>query len=98
MPHPHGGRAIPLSERQVISLREKNRALEAKLAELIQFGEENDAIGEKVQRLALALLGSRDLDGMLRGAVLQPARGFPGAARARCVCGAAAARAPGGRR
>jgi hypothetical protein len=60
VPHPHGGRAIPLSERQVLALREKARALEAKLAELIQFGEENDGIAAKVHRLALALLASHD--------------------------------------
>ena len=65
LPHPHGGRAIPLSERQVLTLREKSKALEAKLAELIQFGEENDAISLKIHRLCLALLGSMDLDSML---------------------------------
>ena len=54
--NPHGGRAIPLSDRQVLALREKNKVLEAKLGELIQFGEENDAIGAKMHRLALALL------------------------------------------
>ncbi len=36
------------------------RLLEGKLGELIQFGEENDAISEKVHRLAAALLGARD--------------------------------------
>ena len=56
VPHPHGGRAIPLSDRQVLTLREKSRALESKLSELIQFGEENDALGDKVHRLGLALL------------------------------------------
>ncbi len=61
IPHPHGGRAIPISERQILTLREKNRQLENKLRELIEFGEENDAIGEKVHRLALALIGARDL-------------------------------------
>ncbi|MCZ7565559.1 MAG: DUF484 family protein [Burkholderiales bacterium] len=61
VPHPHGSHAIPLSDRQVISLREKNRALEAKLSELIQFGEENDAIGEKVHRACLAMLSAADL-------------------------------------
>jgi hypothetical protein len=60
VPHPHGGRAIPLTERQIVSLREKVRLLEGKLGELIQFGEDNDAIGEKVHRLSLALLGARD--------------------------------------
>jgi hypothetical protein len=61
VPHPHGGSAIPLSDRQVVALRDKARALEAKLAELIQFGEENDLISEKVHRLAVALLSARTL-------------------------------------
>src|SRR5712691_8219176 len=60
VPHPYGGRAIPLGERQTLALREKTKLLEAKLAELVQFGEENDAISEKVHRLAAALLGARD--------------------------------------
>jgi uncharacterized protein YigA (DUF484 family) len=59
-PHPHGGRAISISERQILTLREKSKRLEAKLAELLEFGEENDAIGEKVQRLALALLAANN--------------------------------------
>jgi uncharacterized protein len=61
IPHPHGGRAIPISERQILTLRERGKQLEGKLREVIQFGEENDAIGEKVHRLALALLAARDL-------------------------------------
>ena len=61
VPHPHGGRAIPLTERQIISLREKLRLLEGKLGEFVQFGEDNDAIGEKVHRLSLALLGAKDV-------------------------------------
>ena len=54
--HPHNGEAISLTERQLHTLREKIRQLEGKLAELIQFGEENDEISEKVHRLVLALL------------------------------------------
>ncbi|HVS27208.1 MAG TPA: DUF484 family protein [Burkholderiales bacterium] len=65
VPHPHGGRAIPISERQILTLRERNRQIENKLRELIQFGEENDAIGERVHRMALALLGARNLEGLL---------------------------------
>lgn len=68
IPHPHGGRTIPISERQILSLREKGRQLEGKLREIIQFGEENDAIGEKIHRMALALLGSRDLNAVLHTA------------------------------
>ena len=66
IPHPHGGRAIPLSERQIISLREKNKILESKLRELVEFGEENDAIGEKVHRIALELMRAQNLDGLLK--------------------------------
>jgi uncharacterized protein YigA (DUF484 family) len=60
VPHPHGGRAIPLTERQIVSLREKVKLLEAKLGEFGRFGEDNDAIAEKVHRLSLALLGAKD--------------------------------------
>ena len=41
LPHPHGGRTVSLAERQMLTLREKNRATESKLSELIAFGEEN---------------------------------------------------------
>ena len=60
VPHPYGGHAIPLSERQTLSLREKVKLLEGKLSELIQFGEENDAISEKVHRVSSALLGAKN--------------------------------------
>ena len=60
IPHPHGGRAIPISERQILTLRERCKQLETKLREVIRFGEENDAIGEKVHRLAIALLAAPD--------------------------------------
>src|SRR3954469_14381156 len=58
--HPYGGRAIPLAERQTVALRDKARLLESKLGELIQFGEENHAISEKVHRLSTALVGAPD--------------------------------------
>ena len=70
IPHPHGGSAIPLSDRQVVALREKARALEGKLAELIQFGEENDAISEKVHRISTALLAASDVHGVLSAVYL----------------------------
>jgi uncharacterized protein YigA (DUF484 family) len=60
VPHPHGGRAIPLTERQIVSLREKVKVLEGKLGEFVRFGEDNDAIAEKVHRLSLGLLGAKD--------------------------------------
>jgi uncharacterized protein YigA (DUF484 family) len=66
IPHPHGGRAIPISERQIISLREKNKVLEGKLRELVEYGEENDAIGERVHRAALAMIKPANLEASLQ--------------------------------
>ncbi|HKA41623.1 MAG TPA: DUF484 family protein [Burkholderiales bacterium] len=63
--HPHGGRAISISERQILTLRDRTKQLEGKLREVIQFGEENDAISEKVHRISLALLASQDIRGVL---------------------------------
>jgi uncharacterized protein YigA (DUF484 family) len=65
IPHPHGGRAIPISERQILTLRDKSKQLEDKLRELIVFGEQNDAIGEKVHRLTLALVAARDFEAVV---------------------------------
>ncbi len=62
VPHPHGGHAIPIAERQIVTLREKNSQIEAKLRELIQFGGENDAISEKLHRSTLALFSATDLE------------------------------------
>lgn len=70
IPHPHGGRAVSISERQILTLREKNKQLEGKLREVIQFGEENDAISEKVHRIAIALLGASDIRGVLNAVYL----------------------------
>jgi uncharacterized protein len=65
VPHPYGGRAIPLSERQTVALREKLRVLEGRLAEIIRFAEENDALSEKVHRLSVALAGARDFPALV---------------------------------
>ena len=61
LPHPHGGRTISLSERQLLALREKNKELEKKLHEMISFAEENDALQHKVHEFVVALFGMRDL-------------------------------------
>ena len=70
VPHPYGGRAIPLSERQLLALREKSKVLESKLTELIQFAEDNDGISEKVHRLATALVGARDFPALTQSLYL----------------------------
>ena len=66
VPHPYGGRAIPLAERQTVALRDKARSLEGRLAELIANGSQNDAISEKVHRLAVALVGAPDFPALTR--------------------------------
>jgi|WetSurMetagenome_2_1015567.scaffolds.fasta_scaffold11229_5 uncharacterized protein len=61
LPHPHGGRTISLSERQLLALREKNKELEKRLGELIAFAEDNDALQHKVHEFVVALFAARDL-------------------------------------
>ena len=60
--HPNNGQAISLTERQLIALRDRIAQLEDKFAELLSFGEENDAISEKVHRLSLSLLEAEDFE------------------------------------
>lgn len=61
LPHPHGGRTISLSERQLFALREKNKVLEKQLYEMLEFAKENDALQHKVHEFANALFAARDL-------------------------------------
>ena len=67
IPHPLDNKVISLLERQAIALRDKNKVLQDKLLELINFGEENDAIGEKMHRLTIALLTASNFDEFLSG-------------------------------
>jgi hypothetical protein len=64
--NPHGGKAISITERQMGVMRDKVKQLEAKLGELIAFGEENDAISDKVHRLGVALQEATNLAGVMR--------------------------------
>ena len=68
IPASHAGRAISLHERQLEVLREKNRTLELRLADLIRHGQENDAIAEKMQSWTRRLLLQTD-DALLPGLV-----------------------------
>lgn len=70
IPHPHGGRAVSIVERQLVAVREKTRLLEEKLRELIAFGEENDALSGKVHRLACRLIEAGGLEAALDVAYL----------------------------
>ena len=60
IPHPYGGRTISLSERQLLTLREKNRELEKQLHELVIHAKSNDELQDKVHQFTLTLLGARD--------------------------------------
>lgn len=55
-----GGRTVSLQERQMEVLREKLKAMELRLADLLRMGEENDAISAKFQHWARSLLLARN--------------------------------------
>ncbi len=76
IPHPHGTHAVSMSERQLIAMRDKVRMLENKLAELIQFGEENDGISDKLHALTLALLAASTPQDIVAALALHLREGF----------------------
>ncbi len=65
LPHPEAGRAVSLVERQVRVLRDRNDQSTQQLQELIAFARDNDQVGERVQRFALAVIDSDSLDEVL---------------------------------
>jgi uncharacterized protein YigA (DUF484 family) len=66
LPSPHGSGTISLAERQQLAQRDKIRVLEAKVAEFLRFGRENDEISDKIHRLSLGLLAAPTLDVMVQ--------------------------------
>ena len=56
LPHAAGGETISLVERQVAVLRQKNRELENRLRELVGVARSNEALAQKIHRLATRLL------------------------------------------
>ncbi|HUL63801.1 MAG TPA: DUF484 family protein [Burkholderiaceae bacterium] len=60
IPHLQDGQAISLVERQSLILRERVRALESRLAEMIRHGEENDLIVDKLVHWARSILAQPD--------------------------------------
>ena len=57
IPHPYGGRTISLSERQLLAMREKNKALEKTLHEMVEIAKSNDALQHKVHQFTCSLFG-----------------------------------------
>ena len=61
IPHPYGGRTISLSERQMLTLRERVKELEKKLHDLLEFAKENDELQNKLHLFTVALFNAHDL-------------------------------------
>ena len=57
---PHGNRAVSLQERQMDMLRDKNKQIERRLAELLRYGHENDGIAARFTRWTARVLAERD--------------------------------------
>ena len=59
---PHeSGTAISLVERQIKVLRDENKSLKNKLAELVHIARENEELSQRFHRLSLELMGSHNL-------------------------------------
>lgn len=56
LPSPHGNGAISLTERQQLAQRDKIRANENMLSELIENAQQNDATTQKIHRLSITLM------------------------------------------
>jgi uncharacterized protein len=54
------GAVVSLVNRQLPALRDRNRILETRLAELIEIARENDALSDKVQSFALEIMAKRE--------------------------------------
>jgi uncharacterized protein YigA (DUF484 family) len=65
VPHPESGRAVSLVERQVRVLRDRNEVMARELRELLQIARDNDQLGERVQRFALAMIDAGSVDDAL---------------------------------
>ena len=64
LPHVAGG-TVSLVERQVSVLRQKDLKLERQLRELLDVARANDLLGDKIHKLALALLTAKNLTSTL---------------------------------
>ncbi|XDJ35913.1 MAG: DUF484 family protein [Burkholderia sp.] len=64
--HPHGKAVISLQERQMEMLRDKNKLLERRLAELLRYGHENDGLSTKFNRWISRVIAERDAHGLPR--------------------------------
>lgn len=61
---PHGNRAVSLQERQAEMLREKIKALEHRVMDMVRHGTENVVTADRLQRWTRGLLTTRDPRGL----------------------------------
>ena len=59
-PSPHGSGAISLAERQQLAQRDKIRVTENMVAQLIEFGEQNDMTSQKVHNFSVKLIENQN--------------------------------------
>ncbi|WP_186214103.1 DUF484 family protein [Burkholderia gladioli] len=64
--NPHGKAAISLQERQMEMLRDKNKLLERRLAELLRYGHENDGLSTKFNHWISRVIAERDAHALPR--------------------------------
>jgi uncharacterized protein YigA (DUF484 family) len=60
LPDPHQGNAVSLVERQAALLRERVKAMESRLSELLRIGRDNDALARHLVEWSKALLAETD--------------------------------------
>ncbi len=66
VPHPHAAHSVPLIERQLLLLRDKNRQLASHMRELLRYGEQNDVIVDRAHRMAIDLLRATTAERVLQ--------------------------------
>ncbi len=76
LPDPHQGNAVSLLERQALLLRERVRALESRLTELIRIGRDNDVLASSLVEWTKALLAESGPDQRARVAIEELKRVF----------------------
>ncbi|MEX3628885.1 MAG: DUF484 family protein [Burkholderia sp.] len=64
--NPHGKAAISLQERQMEMLRDKNKLIERRLAELLRYGHENDGLSTKFNHWISRVIAERDAHALPR--------------------------------
>ncbi len=64
VPH-ESGTAVSLIERQILVLRQKNEQLDKRLCDLMDVARDNERLAQSRHRIALNLLGARDLEDVI---------------------------------